>query len=125
MVPHILHQNLSICHLEALNALVAVKVWTPHFTGQRVHLFSDNAIAVAICQAGKGRDAFIQACASDIWLTCSAWNITLAVGHVSGTCTPLEDTADALSRWHMGKPYQERVDRLLATYNIKCISVPE
>ena len=24
--PHILHQNLSICHLEALNALLAVKV---------------------------------------------------------------------------------------------------
>ena len=119
---HILHQNLSICHLEALNALVAVKVWAPHVKGQLVHLFSDNATAVDIFQAGKGMDAFIQACSREIWLTCAAWDITLAVGHVPGTS--LEDTADALSRWHMGHPYQEQVDRLLA-YHIRCIPVPD
>ena len=98
--PHILHQNLSICHLEALNALVAVKVWSPHFKGQFVHLFSDNATVVAIFQAGKGWNAFIQACVRELWLTCTAWYITLAVGHVPGTS--LEATSDALSCWHMG-----------------------
>ena len=61
----------------------------PHFTGQHVHLFSDNnATAVAIFPAGKGKDAFIQACDRDIWLTCAAWDITLAVGHVSGHGPP-------------------------------------
>ena len=103
--------------------MVGVKIWAPHFTGQLVHLFSDNATAVAIFQASKGRDAFIQACARDIWLTCTAWDITLAVGHVSGTS--LEDTADALSHWQMGQPYHDRVDRLLATHNIQSISASD
>ena len=102
---------------------MAVKVWAPHFKGQLVHLFSDNAKAVAIFQAGKCWDAFIQACSRELWLTCTAWDITLAGGNVPDTS--LEDTADALSRWHMGHPYQERVDMLLASHNIKCIPVPD
>ena len=36
--PHIVQQRLSICHNEALNALVAAKVWAPIFTKQLVHL---------------------------------------------------------------------------------------
>ena len=102
---------------------MAVKVWAPHFKGQLVHLFLDNATAVAIFQAGKGWDAFIQACARELWLTCAAWDITLAVGHVPGTS--LEDTANALSHWHMDHPYQERLNRLLAYHNIRCIPVPD
>ena len=93
-----------------------------------VHIFSDIAMAVAIFQAGKGRDAFIQACARELWLTCAVWDITLAVGHVPGTC--LEDTDDALRCPSMlfdalCHPYQERVDRLLAYHNIRCILVPD
>ena len=57
---------------------------------------------MAIFQVGRGRDAFIQACAREVWLTCAAWDITLAVGHVAGTM--LEATADALSRFHLGQP---------------------
>ena len=102
---------------------MAVKVWAPHFRGQLVHLFSNNATAVAIFQASKGRDNFTQACARELWLTCATWDITLAVGHVPGNS--LEDTADALSHWHLGHPYQERVARLLAYNNIRCISVPD
>ena len=57
--------------------MTAVKVLAPMFTRQLVHLFSDNTTAVTIFQVGKGRDAFIQAYAREIWLTCTAWNITL------------------------------------------------
>ena len=81
---------------------MAVKVWAPHFRGQLVHLFFDNATVVAIFQAGRGRDDFIQAYARELWLTCNAWDITLAVGHVPGTS--LEDTADALSHLHIRSP---------------------
>ena len=119
--PQILHQNLPICHLEALNAVVALKVWAHMFSGHLVHLFSVNTTSVAIFQVGRSRDAFIQACTRGIWLTCATWDITLAVGHISGAS--LEGTADALSRWHLGQPYQARVDRLLATHAISCISV--
>ena len=111
------HPTSKLVYLPKLVYLVAVKVWAPIFSGQLVHLFS----AVAIFQAGKGRNAFIQACARDIWLTCAAWDITLAVGHVSGTF--LEGTGDAISCWHLGQPYQARVDRLLAIHAIQCISL--
>ena len=115
--------KICLSHLEALNALVVVKVWVPHFRGHLVHLFSDNATAVAIFQTGRGRDVFIQVCARELWLICTAWDITLAVGHVPGLS--LEDIADALSRWHLDHPYKERVDRLLTCHNIRCISVPD
>ena len=94
-----------------------------HFRGHLVHLFTDNATAVAIFQAGMGRDDFIHACARELWLICVAGDITLAMGHVPGLL--LEDTADTLSHWHLGHTYQLRVDRLLACHNISCISVPD
>ena len=53
---HIAHKNHSIGQLKALNAVVAIKVWAPTFTNQLVHLFSDNSTAVAIFQAGRGKD---------------------------------------------------------------------
>ena len=40
--PYIIQQGLSIYHLEALHAMAALNVWTPTFTKQPVHLFSDN-----------------------------------------------------------------------------------
>ena len=55
----IAQKNLSICHLEALNAIVTIKVCVPTFTKQLVHLFSDNSMAVANFQAARGKDSFI------------------------------------------------------------------
>ena len=96
----------------------------PHvYQAAIVHLFSNNTTAVAIFQVGNGRDTFIQGCTKEIWLTCTAWDVTLAVGHMSGAS--LLDTANALSCWHLGPLYQSRVDVLLASYNITCIEVPE
>ena len=55
-----------ICELKVLNALVALRRWVPWPRGSLVHLFSDGATAVAIFQAGRGRDPLIQACARDL-----------------------------------------------------------
>ena len=86
--------------------MIAVKVWAPVFARQLVHLFSNNTTA----------------CDLEIWLTCTAWDITLVVGHVSGAS--LLDTADALSQWHLGPLYRSRVDVLL-TSHITWVEVPE
>ena len=59
---HIPQQGISICHLEVLNATVAIKSWAPKYANRLVHLFSDNTTAVSIFQAGRGRDPFLQAC---------------------------------------------------------------
>ena len=67
-----------ICNLEALNSVVAISMWDPGMQGRMVTLHTDSAMALAIFQAGKGRDAFIQACAQQIWLECAVHEVTQA-----------------------------------------------
>ena len=62
----VLWDNPFICHLEALNAALAIKLWAPQFVHQLIHLFCDNQAAVTIFQAGQGKDAFLQACSRDM-----------------------------------------------------------
>ena len=40
---YIQQQGMSICHLEVLNAIVAMKEWGPHFANQLVNLLSHNS----------------------------------------------------------------------------------
>ena len=91
-----------MCHLEALNAALA-----PHFVHQLIHLYCDNQAAVNIFQAGRGKDDFLQAYLRDIWQMCAQWDISFAVGHIP--CAYLQKSADALSCYHLGQPYQDRV----------------
>ena len=70
-LPRVLRDNPLICHLEALSATLAIKLWAPQFVHQLLHLFCNNQATVTIFQAGQGKDAFLQACARDIWQTCA------------------------------------------------------
>ena len=79
-----------MCHLEALRMVLEVKICVPIFTNHLVHLFSDNATAMAIFQAGKGKGSFIQACSREIWPTCTS------LGHHTGSGPCLL----YLSLWH-------------------------
>ena len=103
---HMLQQQLSICHLEVLNAMVVVKLWAPKLASQLVHLFCDNTTAVAIFQAGKGRDPFLHACTREMWLTSAIWDITLTIGHMARES--LAASTDALSHWYLGQVYREK-----------------
>ena len=63
-------------------------------------------------------DPFQQACARKMWLTCAIWDITLAVGHMAGESPT--DTADALSGWHLGQMYMDRVSVLVKDRGSDC-----
>ena len=78
-------------------------------------------MAIAIFQAGKGTGSFLQAFTREIWLTFAAWGITLAVGHRAGVT--LTSSVGALTWWHLGQTYKDKVDVLLKDKNIACISV--
>jgi len=124
MFPQAIRDNgHSIAHLEALNVVVAIKTWAKSLTNKTVIIHSDSATAVAVMQAGRGRDSFIQACAREVWLTAAVNNIAVSIRHVPGDS--LFDTADALSRWHTGDSYKIRVDSLIANSDVCIISVPE
>lgn len=100
-----------ICYLEALNAVVAIKLCASQLAHQFVHLFCDNVTAHTINQAGRGRDTFLEACAQEMWITCAIWDITLAVGHIPGES--LMATTDALSKWHLGQVFTDRISALV------------
>ena len=99
------------CHLEALNAVVVVQLWALNLIHKLFHLCCQQISPVSIFQAGRGRDDFIQACAREVWITCATWDITLVVGHIPGA--QLATTADALSHWHLGQTFKNKVASLL------------
>ena len=102
---------------------MAIKLWSTQFAKQLLHLFCDNKAAVTIFQAGRGKDPFLQAGTRDIWQTCAQWDITLAVSHMPGEL--LQDTADALSRYHLGQIFQDRVSSLLNDKGMSLQPVPD
>ena len=106
-----LDQGHPICELKALNAVVAVKLWAPTLVVHKVRLYSDSSMAMAIIQAGKGRNVHIQACAREIWLSCVLHDITLTFTYTARDS--LISTADALSRCHLGGVCRYRVHQLL------------
>ena len=56
----VLRASPFICHLEALNAAMALKRWAPILSHHRVHLFCDNVAAVYTFQVVQGRDPSLQ-----------------------------------------------------------------
>ena len=106
-----MEEKHPICHLETVNAVAALKTWAQCLQGCLVHLHTDNNTAAAIFQLGRGRDSYIQACARELWLICAVNDIMLVVSHVPGES--LTETVDALSRFHLGQPFQGRVQRLV------------
>ena len=75
----ILQANHPICELEAINAMVALKCWTPQLTAQNVVLHSDSATVLVIFQAGRGHNTVIQPCVREIWCVCAINDINLNV----------------------------------------------
>ena len=118
----LVHADLHICHLEAANALAALKLWAPALKGCLVHLHSDSSTAVAVMQMGRGKDAFLQTCAREAWLTAALHDITLEVQHIPGE--QLLHTADALSREHLGGQFKARVEQLRSTRGIQMVALP-
>ena len=107
----ILHNAHPICHLDVLNVVWAVQLWAPHLVHKLVHLYSDSSTAVAIFQAGRGRDNFIRASAREVWVDVCHLGLILVVGHIPDSC--LADTADALSRWHLELVFRDKVSSLI------------
>ena len=64
-------EDHPIFHLEAINVVAALKTWAPQLKASLVHLHTDNATAAAIFQLNRGRDAHIQECIRELWLSCA------------------------------------------------------
>ena len=90
------YKNYTIVHLEILNIVVALKIWSEHWQDKIIEIKCDNMAVVEVLRSGKARDAILATCARNIWLLTSLFNIQLVVNHIPGK---YNETADLLSRW--------------------------
>ena len=88
--------NLDIVHLEMVNILMALCLFGRAWSGTRILVKCDNDAVVKVLNAGKARDAFLGACAHNIWYLAATADISLQYVHVLGKDNTV---ADLLSRW--------------------------
>jgi hypothetical protein len=123
LFPQAAVQGYSICHMECLNCLVALRSWAQSLRGATVHLRCDSATAVATLQHGRGRDCTLQAIAREIWLLAASHDMHLEVTHIAGE--QLTDSADALSRWHTAPRFEAKAREYLHEHGAHLIEIPE
>ena len=87
----------TIAHLELLNIVVALKMWTQRWSGWTVQIYCDNLNSVCVLQSGKSRDVYMRACAREVFLLTAANDIDVQICHRPGLSMVW---ADALSREH-------------------------
>ena len=100
----ILEQGLPIHKLEFLAVLVGARIWGSRFSGLKIRIYCDNKPVVDVINSSKTKDAFMATCLRELWLVVSTNKFELRAVHLPG-----EDNrvADWLSRWHLGKKYQD------------------
>ena len=89
-------KSLDIVHLKMANILVAVKIFARGWSGRRVLIKCNNQAVVAVLNSGKARDAYLGACARNVWYVAAVHDIQLQYVHVLGANNR---AADLLSRW--------------------------
>ena len=94
------YKNYPIVHLEALNIVMASKVWTEAWANKQIHVFCDNMAVVEVLNTGKARDSILAMCSRNIWLISATFNVQFQFTHIAGKQNPLPDL---LSRW-TGQP---------------------
>ena len=78
------HIEFQIVHLQALNVLVALKLWANFWKDKIIEIKCDNLAVVQVLRAGKARDQLLASIARNIWLITAIFNITLIVNHIPG-----------------------------------------
>ena len=95
-------RNWNIVHLEMVNILLAMRLFANIWAAKKIQINCDNEAVVTVLTTGKTRDAFLAACARNIWYVTAIHDIEVQYKHVSGVNNQV---ADILSRWQ-GSPAQ-------------------
>ena len=77
----VLEAQRTIAHLELLNAVVALHMWSSEWQGQKLMINCDNSNTVIALQRGRSHDLFMQACVHTVFLLTVAADIELVVCH--------------------------------------------
>lgn len=112
----IMQQQISICHKEALNCLISVKLWANMLSDTNVTLYCDSMVAVCALGSCRGRDELLLTIARELWLICARYDIHLNIKHMPGS--EMEGGADALSRYHLDKSYRDLSNNLISNNHL-------
>ena len=104
------YQDYNIAHLEMLNILVALRVWSTCWSKSRIRIACDNEAVVHVLGSGCTRDLTLAAIARNIQLQLATWDINLQVIHIPGKENQI---ADLLSRWTLTDNPQDKLVALL------------
>ena len=106
---------LHINALELFVLVMAVKIWAPKLAGSRFQISCDNDAAVQVVRSGRTRDAFMQRCLRQLWLTSARYDLDLHVSHIPGVHNVF---ADCLSRWDADSTFQRKFHELASQRNL-------
>ena len=98
--------HLTIVHLEILNVVIALRLWSSQWRHMRITIFCDNYSVVQVIRSGKTKDRFLALCIRNVWLLTAYSDIELEVKHIPGTRNTIADT---LSRIYSPKPVNSEV----------------
>ena len=101
--------HLHFTQLEMLNVVISLKVWA----NKRIQINWDNLVVVEFLKSGITKDAFLAACARNVWLITAMYNIDIIVIHVTGVRNRV---ADLLSRWIVTWDPQYKLKQMLPDF---------
>lgn len=114
-------ESLHISQLEALNCVIAAKVFLREHRDTCVSIICDNQGAVTTLSSGKGRDPVITAIGRMFWYISARQNIKFIFTHAPGSSMII---ADALSRQFLSDNDFEVAQRVVKDHNLEYVGVP-
>lgn len=92
----VVQQTLDINCLELLTIIVALKLWGLRWSGLRLTVRCDNAVAVTVLNTGWCRNSFLNSCLRELCYLAAIHEFEIRAVHVPGVSNCY---ADILSRW--------------------------
>lgn len=118
--PPEISEKMHISQLEALNCIVAARVFLRNESNICVRIVCDNLGAITSLATGKGRDPVITAICRAFWFFSAVRNIRFVFTHAPGHTM---EVADALSRRHLSAHDAEIANKIVCDNGLSFIDV--
>ena len=101
--PEVLLQFTAIHLLEALDIVIALRLWSRSWRGLRIMVHCDNFSVVSSLNSGRVQDKLLAACLREIWFLAAVHELEIRACHLSSS---ENRGADLLSRWHLNSSFR-------------------
>ena len=105
------NSSVHINELEIMAIIVGLKIWGEKCRNRNCLIYCDNKVTVDVINSGSAKNHFTQACLREICYLTAKLNAMIKVVHLEGISNRIPDS---LSRWNLGKKYQDRFLQLTA-----------